>query len=248
MSNKPYNNLTFIYESVLGAAKSFIGKTIRTDYIILSEGIDAYFDLSISDIQKAKDLAEEVVVTIEELGANHIRVYEPESDDTLFETACFPGGINELNYLLNNGILECEGVPAYFKDFIFLKTELITKINEEKAVIVKLYNSRNDADVHTPFNDEKTNDRVVSSLFAAQEMMQEKVNETIFTNEEYKALLADDCLSWYISDLHSGNGEILGTADLFNNFYITMAECFYSAAQELIETSEPFDDSSPINK
>lgn len=241
MSNKTYNNALNLYETVLRAVKPFINKNLSVDYFVLSKKLTAHFDFPIHDEEEAEDLAEEVIITLNTLGANYIRVYESENNETIFETACYHGGIEELAHLKNDGILENEGVPSYFKEFISLKTKLITKINEERDVIIKLYKSKDDKNTPSPFfedNEGFVNGRILSALFAAQEIMKEKVNGAIFTNEEYKALLDKEllkgnCLSWFVLDSHSEN--VLMLEDFKGKTYISIEECFYCAAEQLLE-------------
>lgn len=238
MTNKPYNNTADLYDSIFRTTKMFIGKSLRADYIVLSEGLSAHFEFYISDDYEAEEFTDEVIMTIKTLGANHIRIYNPEEpENTVFETACYHGGVKELDRLVANGILDDEGVPAYFKEFISLKKQLIEKITGEKDVIINLLKSKDSKDVRTPFRSDVsnfTNGRICSSLFAAQETMERTVNETIFTNEEYKILLADDCLSWCISDHHS---EALSCSDLYeNDCYLSMEQWFYGLAEMMLET------------
>ncbi len=254
MSTKTYHNISNVYESIICEAKPFIGKTLSADYIVLSEGLAACFDFPISDAYEVEELAEEVIMTLNTIGANYIRIYEPENNKTVYETACYHGGVNELTHLKNKGILEDEGVPTYFKEFISLKTKLIAKINEEKDVIANLYKSRNDKDTRTPFiknGKDLINGRICSSLFASREIMSEKIEDAIFTNEEYEALLECDFLSWFVSDLHSEEMQFF--EDPEDDFYMTVEECFYCAAEQLLavknfDKNNGHNDSSPINK
>ena len=164
MSN--YNNYSTVYESMYEAIAASKKKVLNIEYLNLSGGGIFTFDWVIDDDYDIDDLIDEVLMVIRNFNANHIRIFDPETKETVYEVACLCGGTADLNVLIDQGILDDPNIPEYFKEFILLKLKFIELIDSDLVRIAELYKTKEECKKNktsNPFN--------VSSDFFADGMI-----------------------------------------------------------------------------
>ena len=184
-------------------------------------------------------------MVIRNFNANHIRIFDPETKETVYEVACLCGGTADLNVLIDQGILDDPNIPEYFKEFILLKLKFIELIDSDLVRIAELYKTKEECKKNktsNPFNvssDFFADGMILSALLSVQEILASKVEGAIFTNEEYEYYIKDGFPSWLIFDAHCDNQAFV---DEFPEEHVTVEKYFYTTAKVYLDCLADLDE------